>query len=65
MLLEEQALLADLKSLAAKATDFIADFKSGELTTNDQQAYANRLQDLAERLIVHAQARAWVGEDEH
>jgi hypothetical protein len=64
MLLEEQALLADLKSLAAKAPEFIAYFKSGDLTTEDQQAYAHRLQDLAERLTVHAEARAWVGEEE-
>lgn len=55
--LEERAVLGELKRLAKKAPDYIADFESGDLSIEDQNAYALRLLDTAERLMMHAKAR--------
>jgi hypothetical protein len=62
VLLEERALLAELKRLSRAAPDLIADFKAGDLSIDDQETYAARLMHVAEVLMIHAAARKRVAE---
>jgi hypothetical protein len=64
VLLEERVLLTDIKRLARKMRDLIADFESGDVSIGDQQDCALRFMDAGEKLMVHAAARTWLAENE-
>lgn len=57
MLREDRELLADLKRACNDAGPFVLQYLAGDLTTAAEEAYAQRLINIGERLISHAKTR--------
>jgi hypothetical protein len=57
MLREERELLADLKRVCDQAPGFALEFMAGDMPIADEEAYAHRLVDVAEMIMLHARAR--------
>ena len=54
---DEGELLGDLEWVCEQARLFAAEFQTGDLSIDAEEAYALRLIDVAERLLGHAKDR--------
>lgn len=54
---DERDLLTDLKRACDQAPGFVLEFLSGDMPVDAEEAYAHRLVDVAEMLMLHARAR--------
>ena len=57
MLREERELLVALKRVCNQAPGFALEFMAGELSVEDELAYAHRLVDVAQAIMNHANGR--------
>jgi hypothetical protein len=57
VLRDDRELLADLRRASTHSAQFALEFMSGELSVDAEEAYAYLLEDIADRLLLHAKGR--------
>jgi hypothetical protein len=62
---DERELLCDLMRVCNHAPGFTLEFLAGNLSAEEEIAYAHRLVDVAEALMHHADGRKHMVIDEH
>ena len=54
---DELELMWQLKRVCNEVPEFVLEFMSGDLSAEAERAFAYQLKDLAEQLVLHANAR--------